>query len=55
VAERLLRTIQIPPQLFMDDHNKPRVLVFGKPCNDIGILQTKLRYREGHETRRIGP
>jgi hypothetical protein len=22
VAERLLRTIQIPPRLFMDDHNK---------------------------------
>ena len=31
------------------------VLVFGKLRNDIGILQTKFRYREGHETRRIGP
>ena len=30
------------------------VLVFGKLYNDIGILQTKFRYREGHETRRIG-
>ena len=31
------------------------VLVFGKLCNNIGILQTKFRYREGHETRRGGP
>src|SRR5215470_7086794 len=31
------------------------VLVFGKLYNDIGILQTKFRYREGHETRRGGP
>ena len=28
------------------------VLVFGKLSNDIGILQTKFRDREGHETRR---
>jgi hypothetical protein len=34
---------------------EPMVLVFGKLRNDIGILQTKFRYREGHETRRIGP
>ena len=31
------------------------VLVFGKLSNGIGILQTKFRYREGHETRRGGP
>ena len=30
------------------------VLVFGKLRDDIGILQTKFRYREGHETRRVG-
>ena|SRR6516162_2770575 len=30
------------------------VLDFGKLRNDIGILQTKFRYREGHETRRVG-
>ena len=30
------------------------VLVSDKPSNDIGILQTKLRHREGHETRRVG-
>src|SRR5262245_59509944 len=30
------------------------VLVFGKLHNNIGILQTKFRDREGHETRRIG-
>src|SRR5215831_20918006 len=29
------------------------VLVFGKPSDAIGILQTKLRYREGHQARRI--
>ena len=34
---------------------KPMVLVFGKLHNNIGILQTKFRYREGHETRRGGP
>src|SRR5215510_1694578 len=28
------------------------VLVFDKPYNAIGILQTKLRYREGHKARR---
>jgi hypothetical protein len=31
------------------------VLVFDKPSNNIGILQTKLSDREGHETRRVGP
>ena len=30
------------------------VLVSDKPSNGIGILQTKLRHREGHETRRVG-
>src|SRR6516165_5972210 len=30
------------------------VLVVGKLHHDIGILQTKFRYREGHETRRGG-
>src|SRR5881397_311079 len=30
------------------------VLVYDKPNNAIGILQTKLRYREGHEARRGG-
>jgi len=30
------------------------VLVSDKPSNDIGILQTKLRHREGHEARRGG-
>src|SRR5215470_14722945 len=30
------------------------VLVSDKPSNAIGILQTKLRYREGHEARRSG-
>ena len=30
------------------------VLVSNKPSNDIGILQTKLSHREGHEARRIG-
>jgi hypothetical protein len=30
------------------------VLVSDKLSNNIGILQTKLRHREGHETRRIG-
>ena len=30
------------------------VLVSDKPSNGIGILQTKLRHREGHETRRGG-
>ena len=30
------------------------VLVSDKPNNGIGILQTKLRHREGHETRRGG-
>ena len=30
------------------------VLVSDKPSNAIGILQTKLRYREGHEARRVG-
>jgi bacterioferritin len=33
---------------------KPMVLVSDKPSNDIGILQTKLRHREGHEARRVG-
>src|SRR6266704_3107378 len=31
------------------------VLVSYTPYNHIGLLQTKFRYREGHETRRIGP
>ena len=31
------------------------VLVFGKLSNGIGILQTKFRDREGHETRRVRP
>src|SRR2546422_9681111 len=30
------------------------VLVSDKPSNDIGILQTKTRHREGHEARRVG-
>src|SRR5215471_19829276 len=30
------------------------MLVADKPSNDIGILQTKLSHREGHEARRIG-
>ena len=30
------------------------VLVAYKPSNAIGILQTKLRYREGHKARRVG-
>jgi len=30
------------------------VLVSYKPNNDIGILQTKLSNREGHEARRVG-
>src|SRR5215475_12109269 len=30
------------------------VLVYDKPGNTIGILQTKLRDREGHEARRVG-
>ena len=30
------------------------VLVFDKPSNDIGILQTKLSHRERHKARRIG-
>src|SRR5882762_3569391 len=30
------------------------VLVFYKLTNDIGILQTKLSHREGHEARRMG-
>jgi catechol 2,3-dioxygenase-like lactoylglutathione lyase family enzyme len=34
---------------------EPMVLVCGKLHNNVGILQTKFRYREGHETRRGGP
>jgi len=30
------------------------VLVADKPGNDIGILQTKLSHRKGHEARRSG-
>ncbi len=30
------------------------VLVSDKLSYDIGILQTKLSYREGHEARRVG-
>src|SRR5215813_15535629 len=30
------------------------VLVFYRPDNYISLLQTKLRYREGHEARRVG-
>jgi hypothetical protein len=30
------------------------MLVSDKPSGDIGILQTKLSYREEYETRRIG-
>jgi hypothetical protein len=30
------------------------VLVSYKPSNGIGLLQTKLRHREGHKARRIG-
>ena len=30
------------------------VLVYNKLSNAIGILQTKFRYREGHEARRSG-
>jgi hypothetical protein len=33
---------------------KPMVLVFDKPNSYIGLLQTKLSHREGHEARRIG-
>src|SRR5215831_10343534 len=35
-------------------HTEPMVLVYDKPGNAIGILQTKLRDREGHEARRVG-
>src|SRR5262245_23524138 len=31
------------------------VLVSYTPYSHISLLQTKFRYREGHETRRIGP
>jgi hypothetical protein len=31
------------------------VLVADKLNNNISILQTKFRYREGYETRRVGP
>src|SRR6266436_878064 len=31
------------------------VLVSYKLDNHVGLLQTKLSYREGHEARRIGP
>jgi transposase len=34
---------------------EPMVLVSNKPSNPFGILQTKLRDREGHEARRGGP
>jgi hypothetical protein len=34
---------------------EPMVLVSYTPYHHIGLLQTKFRYREGHETRRIGP
>jgi hypothetical protein len=30
------------------------VLVSDKPSNNVGLLQTQLRHREGHETRRGG-
>src|SRR5215510_6319438 len=30
------------------------VLVYYIPYNHISLLQTKFRYREGHETRRVG-
>jgi len=30
------------------------VLVSEKPDSDIGMLQTKLSYREGHKARRVG-
>jgi hypothetical protein len=30
------------------------VVVSDKPSDDIGLLQTKLCYREGHEARRVG-
>ena len=30
------------------------VLVFYRLNDDIGILQTKLSHREGHEARRVG-
>src|SRR5437667_12867363 len=33
---------------------KPMVLVSYKLNNNVGILQTKLSHREGHEARRIG-
>jgi hypothetical protein len=33
---------------------QPMVLVSDKPSNDIGLLQTKLSNREGHEARRVG-
>jgi hypothetical protein len=37
------------------DPIEPMVLVSYTPYNHIGLLQTKFRYREGHETRRVGP
>src|SRR5262245_13359709 len=33
---------------------EPMVLVYDKPSSAIDMLQTKLRYREGHNARRVG-
>src|SRR5215471_5316460 len=42
------------PVLIMPDVYEPMVLVSDKPSNATGLLQTKLRDRERHETRRVG-
>ena len=34
---------------------EPMVLVSYTPYNHISLLQAKFRYRERHETRRVGP
>ena len=47
-----LLTESVAPELL---YMEPMVLVPDKPSNAIGILQTKLRDREGHEARRGGP
>jgi hypothetical protein len=41
-------------QVVFVETTEPMVLVAYKPSNAIGILQTKLRYRKGHEARRGG-
>src|SRR5262249_41941554 len=49
VARKVAQAVEI-----VDDY-KPMVLVSDKPSNVIGILQTKLRDREGHAARRGRP